>query len=187
MSGECTGCAGELSWKVRGIRDSLFVCSSPTWWLAGRLSGDIQKRSASCFASFIFCGHLSVGRDKVCGQEDRQGRWKVLSILPNLVSVATAIFSYPLPKLPTKDIRWTYYTLFYLGGREGKSRYGAMLSVRLSLSWEALILHRSVSKNYSCEFIIWWVSSNCRCREKNASQIHLSMKSTEHELTRYFL
>lgn len=49
--------------------------------------------------------HLSVDRDKVCGQEDRQGRWKVLSILPSLVSVAAAIFSYPLPTLPTKDIR----------------------------------------------------------------------------------
>lgn len=156
MSSERTVCAEKLSRKVHGIRDILSVCSSPTWWLVGRLSGVVHvsvKDSSvlvlsrnprggrdlpSCFASSVFCGHQAgvswwAGIRSV-GRKDGQGRWKAPSILPSLISAATAIFSYCLPTLPTMNIKWTYHTSFCQGGRDGKSGYGAMLSVRLGLS-----------------------------------------------------
>lgn len=68
-----------------------------------------QKRSVGCFASSVFHGHRAGGSGRAgirfVGRRDGQGRWKAPSILPSLISAATAIFSYCLPTLPTMNIK----------------------------------------------------------------------------------
>lgn len=79
-----------------------------------------------------------------------------------------AWFSCCLPALPTINIKGTYHTFssFYQGGRNGTSKYSAMLSTRLDPSCRAAVACWLECKNCSGEFSVWWASCNCRWREK---------------------
>lgn len=60
----CTVCAENLSWKVRGTRDSLSVCTS-TRWLAGRFSGDVHV-SVKASSAFVQSRNPRGRRDLLC-------------------------------------------------------------------------------------------------------------------------
>lgn len=110
--------AEKLSRKVHSIKDALSVCCWKDW----------TKNTS--IPRHLWQAQSSVSRAVAIVQ------------LSHISGAITVWFSRYVPALPAVNIKGTHHTFssFYQGGRDGKSRYGAVLSIRLGLSYGVTVM-----------------------------------------------